>query len=341
MEPVNLKTLAERLNLSISTVSKALNDSYEITAETKKKVLALAQELNYQPNPFASSLRRHKSKTIAVILPEIANNFFALAINGIEAVAVEHGYHVLIYLTHEDYNREVAITQLLLNGRVDGVLMSLASTTENQNHLLELRKKDLPIVFFDRVSEDDAVSKVTTDDFESGYNATQHLVDQGCRRIAHLMFPGHLSIGRKRRDGYLQALLDNNLPNDPALILSCNNNSTQNYNAILDLLKSNNRPDGIFASIEKLALNTYAACAELNLSIPDDVKLISFSNLETAQLLHPSLTTITQPAYDIGKEAATLLFKALKRKPVGPETAVLKSVLIKRNSTAIRSTGNV
>lgn len=333
MESVNLKQLAEQLNLSISTVSKALSDSYEINRETKKRVLELAQLLHYQPNPYASSLRKQKSKTIAVIIPEVANNFFALAINGIESVAQEHGYHVLIYLTHEDFRKEVEITQLLQNGRVDGVLMSLSSNSSDREHLYDLQRKMLPLVFFDRVFEEMEAAKVTTDDFKSGYKATEHLIEQGCKRIAHLMIAKHLSIGNNRKLGYIQALADHNIPFHENLVISCTDDPQKNYSKIKQLLNRKNRPDAIFASVEKLALSCYQVCSDLKLSIPDDVKVISFSNLESAAFLNPALTTITQPAFDIGKEAATLLFKALKKKNIQDEAIVLNSMLFKRRST--------
>lgn len=333
MKSVNLKELAQRLNLSISTVSKALNDSYEITSETKRRVQELADALHYQPNPYARSLRKQKSKTIAVIIPEIANNFFTLAINGIESIARQHGYHVLIYLTHEDYQKEAEITQLLQNGRVDGVLMSLSSNNNEHQHLYDLHKKMLPLVFFDRVFEDPEAAKVMTDDYESGYKATAHLIEQGCRRIAHLAIPPNLSIGKKRMQGYMQALIDHNIAVQDDLIIQCSDNQQMNYAFIRELLERKNRPDGIFAAVEKLAINTYQACAELRLAIPDEVKVISFANLETAAFLNPSLTTITQPAFEIGKQAASILFEAIKMKNIKNHNSILKSVLIKRKST--------
>ena len=333
MKSVNLKELAKQLNLSISTVSKALNDSYEITPETKKRVQALADTLHYQPNPYARSLRKQKSKTIAVIIPEIANNFFTLAINGIESIARQHGYHVLIYLTHEDYQKEVEITQLLQNGRVDGVLMSLSSSNNESEHIYDLHKKMLPLVFFDRVFEELEAARVTTDDYESGYKATAHLIEQGCKRIAHLGISKDLSIQKKRTQGYLQALTDHQIPIQEDLIINCSDTIQMNYAFIRELLERKERPDGVFASVEKLAINTYQACAELRLSIPDDIKVISFSNLETAAFLNPSLTTITQPAFEIGKQAASILFEAIKMKNIKNHSSVLKSVLIKRRST--------
>lgn len=333
MKSVNLKELAERLNLSISTVSKALSGSYEINFETKKRVLELANSLHYQPNPYASGLRSQKSGTIAVIIPEIANNFFTLAINGIESIAQKHGYHVLIYLTHEDYKKEVGITQLLQNGRVDGILMSLSSNSTDYEHLQELHKKNIPLVFFDRVAEDFETAKVTTDDYESGYKATTHLIEQGCRRIAHLTISLYISISKKRMQGYIHALRDHGIPVENDLIITGTDNADINYSLVKQLLGRNDRPDGVFASVEKMAIHCYQACEELNINIPDQLKLVSFSNLETASFLSPPLTTITQPAFDIGKEAAFILFKAIKMKKISNYSSVLKSELVKRRST--------
>jgi LacI family transcriptional regulator len=336
MESVNIKKLAQILNISISTVSKALRDSYDISKETKEKVIKLANELNYQPNPHASSLRKHKSKMIAVIIPEIANNYFTLAINGIESIAQEKGYHVLIYLTHEDFNKESAIIKHLHSGRVDGVLISISSNTNDYTHLHELQNKGLPIVFFDRVYENLDTATVTTDDYESGYKATKHLIEQGCKRIAHLMISKNLSIGTKRMKGYQQALRDNGMPIDESLIVDCSNDGEKDSELLKNLLQQKKRPDGIFAAVERYAITTYEVCKELKLNIPKDVKIISFSNLQTAALLNPPLTTITQPAFEIGKEAASLLFKSLEKKKftLKDENVVFQSTLIQRESTA-------
>lgn len=336
MESVNIKKLAQILNISISTVSKALRDSYDISKETKERVIKLANELNYQPNPHASSLRKHKSKMIAVIIPEIANNYFTLAINGIESIAQEKGYHVLIYLTHEDFNKEAAIIKHLHSGRVDGVLISISSTTNDFTHLHELQAKGLPIVFFDRVYNELDTATVTTDDFESSYKGAQHLIEQGCKRIAHLMISKNLSIGIKRMKGYMKALEDNGLPVDESLIVECTNDPDEDVKLVKALLQRQDKPDGIFAAVERYAIAAYEACKELKLSIPKDVKIISFSNLQIASLLNPSLTTINQPAFAIGKEAASLLFKALEKKKfqLKDEHVVFHSELIQRESTA-------
>jgi len=334
MEPVNIKKLAGILNLSISAVSKALRDSHDISKETKEKVIALATQLNYQPNPYASSLRKHKSKTIAVIVPEIANNYFALAINGIESIAQEKNYHVLIYLTHEDVKKEAALTKYLHGGRVDGVLISVASTTTDYTHLHQLEQNGLPIVFFDRVCDGFNTVKVTTDDYESSYLATRHLIDQGCKRLAHLAMTGNVSIGQKRKKGFLQAVADARIASSHAWVIECTNDEQKDTEMIKSLLQDQ-APDGIFAAVEQYALGVYDVCSQLNLSIPEQVKVICFSNLKAASFLRPSLTTITQPAYNIGKEAAAILFKALDKKSfhLKDENIVLKSQLMPRDST--------
>ncbi|WP_259069283.1 LacI family DNA-binding transcriptional regulator [Mucilaginibacter sp. X4EP1] len=332
MGEVNIKKLAYELNLSAATVSRALRDSHEISAETKMRVLEMAKRLNYEPNPFASSLRHQKSKTIAVIVPEIANNFFSLAINGIEEVARERDYHVLIYQTHESSKIETSFLMRLLSGRVDGILISLASEAVDKENFKEVSKK-LPIVFFDRVHDDIEGVKITTDDYDSTYNAVQHLVENGCKRIGYLRALDTLSTGKKRMQGYLDALKDNNFPEEPALVMIEGEKKDQRYSLIKSFIEEQ-KPDGILSSIEELAMPCYYACKEVGLNIPKDLKLISFSNLTHAELLNPSLTTINQPAFEIGVEAAGILFKIFnKRWYEFNETIVLKSNLIKREST--------
>ncbi|MGN6179293.1 MAG: LacI family DNA-binding transcriptional regulator [Mucilaginibacter sp.] len=333
MGGINIKQLAHELNLSAATVSRALRDSYEISSETKARVLAMAQKLNYEPNPFASSLRRQKSKTIAVIVPAVANNFFSLAINGIEEVARARDYHVLIYQTHENSEIERSFLMRLLSGRVDGILISLASEIVDKVQLKEVSEK-LPVVFFDRVHDDIEGVKITTDDYASAYNAVQHLIENGCKRIGYLLALNSLSTGEKRLKGYLDALKDNGFPDEPDLIMTSTGNADQNYSLVKDFI-AGQKPDGILSSIEELAMPCYYACKELKINIPHDLKLISFSNLAHADLLNPSLTTINQPAFEIGVEAATILFKIFnKRWYEFNETIMLKSNLIKRESTS-------
>ncbi|MSP07100.1 MAG: LacI family transcriptional regulator [Chitinophagaceae bacterium] len=335
MAAVNLKQLAKILDLSISTVSKALRDSHEIGDATKLRVLAKAKEMDYTPNPFASGLRRNKSKTIAVVVPEVANNYFALAINGIERIAQENDYHVLIYLTHEDIEKEKGIMKHLENKRVDGVLMSVTMNTNNQTHLSDFQQKGIPIVFFDRICHEIETAKITTDDYISGINATKHLIENECKDIAFLSLGDDISIMQKRKSGYLEELLKNNMEVKRERIIKCGNDEEINYNLVKKLLSGKNKPDGIFASVEKLAITTYQVCRELNINIPNDIKIICFSNLETASLLSPSLSTITQPAYNIGKTAAEVMFKYLdKNKTYIPnENIVLQSTLHIRESS--------
>lgn len=335
MENVNLKTLALQLQLSVATVSKALRDSHEISAETKKRVSELATQLNYIPNPYASSLRKRTSKTIAVVIPEIADSFFAEAINGIESIAQYKGYHVLIYLTHESFEKEKAILMDFQSGRVDGVLLSVSTATVSTTHILNLQSHGTPIVIFDRICDEIKTAKVSTDDYNSGYMAAQHLIDNCCKKIAFLSISTTLSIIKKRMNGYRQAMIDNNLPMNENFEINCTLNDNYNNTIIRNLLKDDERPNGIIASVERLTANIYMACKQLQLKIPKDVAVISFSNLKTAMILDPALTTITQPAFDMGKAAASLLFKSLEKKnfDLDIESEVLPSVLTVRNST--------
>jgi len=331
---VKIKDLAKQLNLSVATISKALKDSYEISPETKQRVLELAKKLNYTPNPYASSLRKRSSKTIAVVLPEVADSFFSLAINGIESVAHDKGYHVLIYLTHESFEREEAILKEFQSGRVDGILISVSGETSSSDHIKEVIAAGMPLVFFDRVCEDVETARIVTDDFESSYNATRHLLDAGCKRIAYLSTSFALSINNKRIEGFKHALADNGV-NDSNNIISCTGDNEGNYKTIRDLLRNKNRPDGLVASVEKLTTPVYLACIDLGLSIPGDVKIVSFTNLEAALILTPTLTTVTQPAFDMGKTAAEVLFNSLEKRnhDLKKETVIVSSVLNTRNST--------
>ena len=332
---MNLKELAKELNLSISSVSRALRDSKEISASTKKIVLAKAKELNYHANPFASNLRRQESKTIAVVIPEIANNFFSLAINGAESYAQKKDYHVLIYQTHDDLQQEISTLKHLQNGRVDGILISLSSHTANTDHLKDIKNKGIPMVFFDRVAENINAPKITTNDYESGFKATEHLIENGCKKIAFLSISNKLSIVNKRMNGYLDAAKKHGIAPDNKQIINCDTNKEGNTILIKKLLQRPDRPDAILACVEELAVSSYVICRELKLNIPRDIKIISFSNLQTADLLNPSLTTITQPAYEIGREAASVLFQLMENKgmPQRYGDVVLNSELIIRNST--------
>jgi LacI family transcriptional regulator len=335
MGNTTIKILAKELNLSVATVSKALRDSHEISIETKQKVLALAKSLNYVANPYASSLRKRRSNTIAVVLPEVADSFFSQAINGIESVAQDKGYHVLIYLTHESFARETAILKEFQSGRVDGILISVSGETSQSNHIKEVMASGIPVVFFDRVCEDVETARVITDDFECGYKAASHLVKQGCKRIAFLSVSPNLSISNNRMEGYKKALADHNLKKGQPEVIFCGNDIDENYSIIKNVLKKDKRPDGIIACVEKFTASIYLACNDLNLSIPHDIKVISFTNLQTAFILNPPLTTVTQPAFEMGKTAAAVLFKTLDKNSTNleNETVIIPSVLNIRYSS--------
>ncbi|MGG9963206.1 LacI family DNA-binding transcriptional regulator [Ferruginibacter sp. SUN106] len=337
MDKLTIKTLAKELQLSVSTISKALRDSHEISAETKRKVLALAEQLNYTPNPYASSLRKRKSKTIGVVIPEVVNSFFSQSINGIESVAKAKGYHVLIYLTHENFENEKAILKDFESGRVDGVLLSVSRETTGCTHISELIEKEVPVIFFDRVFNEINTVKVTTNDFESAYAATTHLINSGCKNPHFVSIIGNLNIISCRMQGYKKALEDNGIPFTDNNIINCTTNFENNYNTLLKKLKAAKRPDGILCSIENLSIIIYKVCEDLNIKIPNDLQMISFSNLDTASFLNPPLTTITQPAYEIGQAAAATLVKALEKKNfvIPNETVVIPSVLTIRKSTKI------
>jgi LacI family transcriptional regulator len=334
MDNVNLKKLAKELNLAISTVSRALRDSHEISQETKDRVKALAEKLGFQPNPHASSLRQSKSKTIAVVIPEIQNNFFAQIMNGVEDVAQQKGYHVLIYLTHEDYKREKGILDLLRNGRVDGLMISVSNTTDNFEHLQAYCKAGIPFVFFDRVGELMEAPQIMTDDAEASCKATDHLLKAGCKRIAFLSLSGNLSISIRRQAGYKKALAKYGL-NQHELIVECGPEDESNRHKIRELLESNKPPDGIFAAIEKFAVNTYEVCQALKIKIPEKLKVISYSNMAAVALFDPPLSTIVQPAYEMGKQAADTLFKIIEKKSLLPaeKKIVIPSCIKERRST--------
>jgi len=337
MNNVTLKKLAGELNMSPSTVSRALRDSHEISQETKDRVKALADKLDFQLNPYASSLRKNKSRTIAVVIPEIQNNFFAQVMSGVEEIARQKDYHVLIYLTHEDHKREEGILHLLRSGRVEGVMISVSNTTKSFEHIEAYQKADLPLLFFDRVCESMEVPCVTTDDAGAAFKATEHLLKAGCNKIAFLSMADNLSISCGRKSGYLKALAKYDLSNKETVI-ECGPDDETNRQKIRQLLQNEQRPDGIFAAVETFAVNTYEVCRELDIKVPHHLKVISFSNLSAAALFNPPLSTIVQPAYDMGRESASILFKIIDKKKLlsTEKKIVIPSHLVIRESTTVK-----
>ncbi|WP_295676175.1 LacI family DNA-binding transcriptional regulator [uncultured Mucilaginibacter sp.] len=309
-----MQSLAERLGLSKGTISKALNDSHEISIATKTKVVEAARELRYMPNHFASGLKSRKSKTIAVIVPEIVDSFFSLAINGIETFTQKEGYHINIYISHDLISKEKEIIRTLCDGRVDGVLISVCREAGDNAHLKELMDCGIPLVFFDRVADELKAGKVMTDDFEAGYVAARHLIEQGCKKVCFLSSSLCLSILKKRMEGFIKALNEKNVIDPQKNVHQIPLDDIENLETIKLLLSNaDERPDGIVISVELLTIPIYLACKELNINIPDEVKIICFSNLLYASVLSPPLSTITQPAFEIGQSAARLICNSIDR----------------------------
>lgn len=333
MPSVTLKMIAKELSLSVATVSKALANSYEISDATKNIVLEAARKMGYIANPYASSLRKRRSKTVAVVIPEIADSFFAKVINGIEEVALFYGYHVLIYMTHESLSREQAIMQDFRSGRVDGILMSVSEQTDTVDHIKAVMDSNTPVVFFDRVREELPTTCIVTNDFESSFAATSHLISKNCRKIAFVGNSPALAINRNRESGYKSALKEHQITYENVLI--CGNDSENDYTILASLFRSDYRPDGIILSVEKLIPLLYQVCHDLNVNIPGQLKVLTFTNFAMAGFLDPPLSTINQPAYEIGKVAAQTLFKKLARSIhiSEAESIVLPSEIIFRESS--------
>jgi LacI family transcriptional regulator len=336
---VTIKDIARELGISPSTVSRALKDHPDISAETKKAVNELADKLNYQPNIVALSLRQKKTNTIGVIIPEIVNTFFSTVISGIEDVAYEAGYNVILAQSNESYQREVTDMKALFNSRVDGMLLSLSRETTNFDHIESIISKGVPIVLYDRFYSNPNLSKVIVDDYVGAKEAVLHLIEQGCKRIAHLEGAPNLIISKDRLRGYQDALSESNLEIRETYTIVCPNNSfEEGQRAAQKLLALPHPPDAIFASNDPMAMGAILAVKEKGLSIPADVAVVGFSNYFFAQITDPSLTSVDQPGFEMGQEAARLLIRQIEVKDkdqedLVPETKVLKTKLIVRNSS--------
>ncbi|PZP49752.1 MAG: LacI family transcriptional regulator, partial [Pseudopedobacter saltans] len=304
---INIKELAIALGISTSTISRAFRDNSDINPDTKEKILAKAKELGYQPNIFASSLRDKAARTIAIVLPELANNFFSQAVKGIEQITRAHNYHTLVYVTDSIYEKEVSIITELQNGRVDGVIMSATGEGKDSAHIRNLMKLSIPIVFFDRTYEDIDVPKVITNDYQSSYDATKDLIQRGCKNLAFLVIDAERSIGQIRTKGYVDAMKNAGFKKDAIQILECDNDREISYDIIRNFILEK-KPDAIITAVERLAVVTYRVCLNEKIDIPNALKVIGFSSLEIADLLNPSFSTITQPAFEMGRKAAQQLF---------------------------------
>lgn len=313
-EPVTLKDIAKALNLSTSTVSRALRDTHEISPETKKLVLDYAKEINYKPNPIALSLKEKRSKSIGVVVSEVANSYFSQAINGIESIAYDKGYHVIISQTHESYEREIINVNHLASRSVDGLLISVSSLTEDISHLKNLHDKGLPIVFFDRIAEEINTHKVTANNQKGAFDATEHLIKSGFKRIAHLTSSSQLSITKERLMGYKNALNANNIAVDESLIKYCPHGGMiyeEIEQAIKELINRPEKPDAIFVGGDRICNGCLTTLKKLKIS---DISLAGFSNSDVLDLFSPSLTSVRQPAFEIGQLATEMLLQLIEAK---------------------------
>ena len=339
---VTIKDIAKALGLSTYTVSRALRDSYEISTETKKIVIEYAQQINYRPNPIALSLKEKRSRSIGIIVCEIANSFFSQAINGIESIAYDKGYNVIIAQSHESYEREILNLQYLASRSIDGLLISVSSETENLDHLINLHKRGFPIVFFDRVVEDLATHKVGVDNYKGAYDATTELIKNGHQNIAMVAGSEFLSITKERVAGFHQALSDHQIPFDANQIEYCLHGGMlyeEVEKALGKLLYQNtNNPSAVIASADKLTTNCLRYFKSKNLQVPSDIAMIGFSNLDLTDLLSPSLSVIRQPAFEIGQVAIELLIKQIenKRPTTEFEKIILPPQMIIRESSGAK-----
>ncbi len=324
LDAITIKDIGRALNLSTSTVSRALRGSYEISAETKRLVMEYAERMNYRPNPIALSLKENRSRVLGVIVPQIANNFFSQAINGIEAIAYSRGYHVIIMQSHENYEREVITVQQAVNRKVDGLLISISSQTSDVAHLQTLHEKNFPIVLFDRISDELDTPKITADNYGGAFAATEHLIQTGRRRIAHIAIPAYVSITAERLAGYRAALAQYGLPYDETLIRYAGFGQHE-IDAIVDeLLDRSLPPDAFFTTSDRLALGCLTALHRRGVDIPAQVALIGFTNTTVADLLAPSMSTVEQPAQEIGQLAAEQLIDRIERKQKRPSVTTLR-----------------
>lgn len=325
-DSVTIKDIGKALNLSTSTVSRALRGSYEISAETKKQVLEYAEKINYRPNPIALSLKERRTRAIGVVVSEIANNFFSQAINGIESIAYNRGYHVIITQSHESLQREIVNVQHLASRGVDGLLISLSSESDDLTHLKELHDKGLPIVFFDRVTDEFETHRVTANNYLGAYHATEHLIYEGYKKIAHITSSPSLSITKERLQGYKEALEKHQIPFNESLVKHCYHGgmiAQEVEDEISALLKAKTKPDAIFAAGDRLTTVCFGVLKRMKQK--KDLGFIGFSNTQVGDLFSPTLTVIRQPAFDIGQSAIELLIQTIESKR--PETEFQKKIL--------------
>ncbi len=332
---VTIKDIAKILGISPSTVSRALKDHPDISPKTKKMVQAFAEKVDYRPNALALNLRRSKTNTIGIILPEVVHHFFSSVLAGIDKVAYAAGYNVMICQSNEDYNREVIDAQALLDNRVDGILMSLSKTTSQLDHIKDLIDHGIPVVFFDRAPDEIEADKVLIDDFKGAKIATHHLMSIGCRKILHLAGPQNLLIGQKRKEGYITALNENGIEFNPKYVIKCDSRDDVFANAG-KILQMANEIDGIFAVNDSTAIAAMQVLIKNDIKVPDHISVIGFGDGPNATIAYPPLSTVEQKGVEMGKEAIQLLINQIENDKEShiPQTKTLTPVLRIRESTS-------
>jgi LacI family transcriptional regulator len=337
-ESYTIKDIAKALGVSTSTVSRALKGSYEIGAETKRLVQEYAEKVNYRPNPIALSLKDQKSHSIGVVVCEVANDYFSQAINGIESIAYNLGYHVIITQTHESFDREMVNVQHLLSRHVDGLLVSLSAQTTDTSQFKYLHEKGFPIVFFDRVATDINTHRVVANNFKGSFDATELLINSGFKKIAHLTSSNNLSISHERFDGFKAAMDKHGLEFNPGYLKHCEHGGMiydEIEFAVKALLAMDDRPEAIFIGADRLTISCVSILKKLGVKIPGDIALAGFTNSDVVELFDPPLTVVRQPAFQIGQKATEMLIKTIESKwPVEEFTTErVETELIVRSSS--------
>lgn len=337
---VTLKQIAEELGISVATVSKALKDYSDVSKRTRALVRETAHRLNYKPNSFAVNLRTKESKTIGIIIPEIVHHFFSSVIKGIVSQAEKKGYLVIMLQSNESYDLEKKQLDLLISKRVDGILISLANGTGNFDHIKNVISQDKPLVMFDKIAKVVNCSKVIIDDRKAAYMATQYLINIGCKKIAHFRGPLLPQNSIDRFLGYKQALLDNNIKYDSSLVYinECSDKSfEEGKKNAKQLLKDHKDVDGIFINTDLVAIGAMTLFLEKGIKIPEQINIVGFSNWFMSSVISPSLTTVDQPGFKMGKKAFKILYKEMmakkKNKNFDYKQVVLDTELVIRDST--------
>ncbi len=338
MKKLTIKDIANHLNVSISTVSKALNDSYEISETTKEKIRKYAKENNYQPNVTALSLKSKKTKTIGIIIPNMLNYFFAQVFKGIEKIASQKGYKIISCISNESHEKEVETIRMLSNGSIDGFILSLADETIIKNdfkHFEETIENGIPIVMFDRVAQNIDCDKVITNDFEGTVNTVKHLYRLGHKNIAFVSTMSHLKVGERRYLGYLKGLEDLHVPFNKNLVLNIEEEDYKKYESILTPFIENNTIDSVITTDESSAVAAMKVALKSGYKIPEDFSVVSFSNGILARHSNPKMTTVSQHGEIMGATAAEMLINKLEKKQPSTktQTKIIKTDLVIREST--------